>query len=222
MFSNDCLLSYISGCSRVPVIEYCLMWHSVSWFPSRPGWRRWGDSYWQYKEGLPFVLCWPCRCAGDSFHLLPSFLATTKGTGPVSSCVCATQAAVAKPAQDKAHPSCHHVPRASWRCEASQWCPVRVLSVVLDVLWAPQMCCVCSFIAEERLIRLERTLECMSALRESPRKSLGHGWDIYFLHGSHLHVPSHNASDCSAMLVVLLVTNMLTQSQKCSLQGVDV
>lgn len=112
--------------------------------------------------------------------------------------------------------------RASLRQCTSQRCPVLVLTVVLDVLWSSQMRCVCSFLAEKSIIRLELPPEYMSALKASSRKCLWYGWDIYFLHGSYLNVHSHNASDCRAMLVFLSVTNTLTQSQKCSLHGVDV
>lgn len=84
------------------------------------------------------------------------------------------------------------------------------------------MCVVCSFVAEKSFVRPKLTLEDVRALKASPGKSLCHGRAIYFLHGSYLNVPSHDASDCSATQLVLSVTNMLTQSRKCSLQGVDV
>ena len=137
-------------------------------------------------------------------------------------CLC-TEAAVPKTAQDKTQPSCHHI--------KGHHGGMKHLSDVLSVCYRLNLVycehhrcvvCVLSFIAEKRIIRLELTRECISALRASSRKSLCHGCDIYFLHGSYLNVPSHNASDCSTMLAALLVTNMLTQSQKCSLQGLDV
>lgn len=159
---------------------------------------------------------WHLRCTGDSFNLLPSTLAT-KGTALVSSVCLRTQAAAAKLVQGKAQPS-HH--RTRGHCGDAQ--RLMVLSAVLDRLWSPQMSVACSFAAEKSFIRPELTLEDIRALKASPGKSLCHGWAIYFLHGSYLNVPSHDASDCSATQVVGSATNMLTQSRKCSLQGVDV
>lgn len=165
MFSNDGLLSYISGSSRVPVIEYCLMRHSMSWFQSRILWRNWDRSYWPYQEGWPCVVCWHCRCTGASLHLLPSIL-TTKGAGLASSCVYAHT--VQWMSLYKTNPSLLAIiyQRASLRQCAPQRCPVLVLTVVLD----NHKGVVCIFSQLRSGTRLELTLEYISALKAGSRK----------------------------------------------------
>lgn len=94
------------------------------------------------------------------------------------------------------------------------WCTV-IITEVLCVL----------FPGWEKFHQAGTDTWVISALKAGARMCLCHGWDIYFLHGSYLNVHSHSAPDCSAMLVVLSETNVLTQSQECppaTPPGVDV